>query len=242
MNRTALIFLLLVLTLSCRTVPREEGTAPRELVSPRPVEFKFIAPEGGGSLRSAPDTMSKTAGHLGKNAKVKVLERSREKTEIDGKSGYWTKVEAESDSGIITGWIHEGYLSSSAQVDGTNLPLDIIAGSRDSAPPGRILGKFQLGRCEYGPDHSGTPYFFLGARKQYFNFHEDGSCTFDVNICGGTSPEEGTFRQEGRTLTAEIGREKAVFEIINRNTLKLTKGSGHLSCYVCREAWLIRSE
>jgi hypothetical protein len=63
-----------------------------------------------------------------------------------------------------------------------------------------------------------------------------------VNICGGISPQEGTFRQDGRTLTAEIGREKAVFEIINSNTLKLTKGAGHLSCYVCREAYLIRAE
>ena len=201
----------------------------------------FVAPDEGLQVRSAPGDTGKSIAEIPKNTRVRVLDFSRDPKATGGR-GQWAKIEFERNSEIITGWVINDFLSRQESPESGGKGIDPGSLKRDTGPAARVTGKFVLVQCEYNPGYSANPYFFLGPRKQFLVFNDDNTCAFDVNNCSGSGSEEGTYSQGERTITAALGRERVLIDVINNNSLRVTKGAGFLSCHVCRELLLVRAE
>ncbi len=237
-----IIFILFLLPLFlCQTPPRPSTPIDEISGVKKPPAFRYISPKEGSKVFSAPSGDSPRVADLAQNSKVKIID---EKTgsKSNGSKKSWVKIEFERNNQIHTGWVMSDSLSSEQittkeKVSSKSaLQIDTSIG-----PVVRIRGRFVLAECIYNTGYGATPYYFLGDQKQVFIFHEDGSYTFDINVCSGTSSEEGNFSQSERTIRADVAGNAVLFELLNSNTLKIVQGAEYLSCQVCREAYLVRS-
>ncbi len=231
--------MLLLALITCQTPPR--SSKPLEEISgvPKPPAFKYILPKEGAKVLAAPSIQSAPVANLAQNAKVKIIEEKKELS--GGIKQSWTKIEFESKYGIHTGWIQsEALLEHEIAQKQASETQDTIAIDKSIGPSVPLRGRFILAECVYNSGYGSTPYYFLGSQKQNFIFHDDGTFTFDINVCSGANAEEGSFSQKDRTIQATAAGTIIVFELLNRNTIKIIRGSDYLTCQVCREAYLVR--
>lgn len=241
MKKALILLSLLFPLVLCQTPPRP--STPLDEISgvQKPPNFRYISPKEGSKVFSAPSGNSSPVADLAQNSKVKIIdEKSGSITESGKKS--WVKIEFDRNNQILTGWIMSDSLSSEEIVSKEKeVPRPALQIDKSVGPIVRIRGRFVLAECIYNTGYGSTPYYFLGDYKQVFIFHEDGTYTFDINVCSGTSPEEGSFTQLERTIRADVAGNAVTFELVNSNTLKIVHGTEYLSCQVCREAYLVRS-
>ncbi len=237
-----IIFILLLLPLiHCQTPPR--SSTPIDEISgvKKPPALRYISPKEGSKVFSAPSGDSPLVADLAQNSKIKIIDEKFGSKSKDSKKS-WVKIEFERNNQIFTGWVMSDSLSSeeiiSKEKESSKSVLQI---DKSIGPVVRIRGRFVLAECVYNTGYGSIPYYFLGDQKQVFVFHEDGSYTFDINVCSGTSSEEGNFLQSERTIRADVAGNPVLFEVLNSHTLKIIQGAEYLSCQVCREAYLVRS-
>ncbi len=204
--------------------------------------FKFVSPPGGAKVHPVPGALNAGAFDLPRNVKVRVLGEYRDISSPSGKIEKWSRIEFESGSQIKTGWIRDESLLGE-EIRATEKDESFIYNiDKTRRPAGIVTGKFMVAECVYNPGYEKNPYFFLGSRKQHISFNEDGRCDIEINTCGGLTPDEGSFVQTGNTISAEIGRESILVEILNSDTLLVRTGAGFISCNVCREVYLVRTD
>ncbi|MCX7678632.1 MAG: SH3 domain-containing protein [Spirochaetes bacterium] len=239
MKRLAIIFLGLSF-FTCRTAPRsltplEEVTAPH-----KPPIFRYIAPKNGITVVNDPLEESTPIARLPQNTKVRVIEEKEIQSQTNIKK-LWTHIAFDKNGIPLTGWVASELLStqeiivSKEKIETTSFYLD-----KSQGPIVPVRGHFILAECIYSSSFGSTPYHFLGSQKQSFIFHEDSSCTFEINNCTGITIEEGNFVQHERIIRVKMAETTIILELINPSTLKITEGSDFLTCQVCREAYLSR--
>ncbi len=239
-NTINLLFLLFPLLL-CQTPPRLSTPLKEISGAQKPPVFRYISPKEGSKVFSTPSVDNPPMANLAQSTKVKIIDEKHEAV-AGGRKKSWVKIEFVRNSQILTGWIMSDSLSGEEiTTKEKEISKSLLQIDKSVGPVIRIRGQFILAECIYNTGYGSTPYYFLGNQKQVFIFYEDGSFTFDINVCSGSSPEEGNFIQTERTIRADVAGNAVKFEILNSNTIKIVQGAEYLSCQVCREAYLVRS-
>lgn len=232
--------LLLHTLFMCQTPPRP--STPLEEISgvQKPHALRYIAPKEGSKVFGVPSSDGVPVAELSQNTKVTFIDEKHVPF-TGGQKKSWAKIEFERNKQILSGWVMADSLSNEEITTRIQEEKKVeLSIKKTIGPVVRISGRFILAECIYNTGYGSTPYYFLGDQKQNFVFHEDGTFSFDINVCSGASPEEGNFTQKERTILANVAGNAVVFELVNSNTVKIVQGAEYLSCQVCREAYLVR--
>ncbi len=119
-----------------------------------PEERLYVTAASGLRLRAEPNTQAARLALVPVNEPVLVLERSPQKTSIDGVEAPWIKVRY----GDVSGWVFGGYLAAEKKTEDPNRARDLYVG----VWKGRNTCEGRRTQVEIKSDNSWRGWFFGG--------------------------------------------------------------------------------
>lgn len=149
-----------------------------------PEEWLYVTAASGLRLRAEPNTQSTRLGLVPVNERVLVLERSPQKTSIDGVAAPWIKVRY----GDVSGWVFGGYLAAVKKTEDPDRARDLYVGLWS----GRNTCEGRRTEVEVKADNTWRGWFF-------------GGCDVSGCFCGSV---EGEWKAEaGRICFSSAGSD-----------------------------------